>query len=68
MLGNPSVVREAGLDAPEGANTGFDAVVSDAGADTEFVCARTAGTSITIRRIDKTGEFKLKANIVGAND
>ena len=45
--GKPSVVRDEGTDengeagAPDGANTGFDAVVSEAGADTS-PCARAA--------------------------
>jgi hypothetical protein len=51
MVGRPSVVSEEGIEenpdkgeagAPEGAKTGFDAVVSDAGADSAgTVCART---------------------------
>lgn len=71
MVGRPSVVSDEGIEekpdkgeaaAPEGAKTGFDAVVSDAGADGEgTVCART--DTVSTVRISKEGNLYIKANM-----
>jgi hypothetical protein len=71
MVGRPSVVSDEGTDekpdngeagAPEGAKTGFDAVVRDAGADdTGTVCARTEVISAV--KTSKEVNLCTKANI-----
>ncbi len=71
MVGRPSVVSDDGIEekpdkgeagAPEGAKTGFDAVVSDAGADgAGTVCART-DTDNAITNT-KEGNLYTKANM-----
>ena len=68
MVGRPSVVSDEGIEekpdngeagAPEGARTGFDAVVSDAGTDDEgTVCARTETV-----KINKELTLYIKANM-----
>jgi hypothetical protein len=71
MVGRPSVVSDDGTEekpdkgeagAPEGAKTGFDAVVSDAGADGKgTVCARTDTTSVV--NVNKEVNLYTKANM-----
>lgn len=74
-MGKPSVVSEEGTDekgdagAPEGANTGFEVVVSEAGAEAGgIVCAQTVGTSEPVSNIIESDVLRLEANMAGAND
>lgn len=74
MLGNPSVVSDAGPEengdagAPDGANTGFVAVVSEDGADGSVpeVCATTTDPEMIVKKREEISSFELKANIACA--
>lgn len=71
MVGSPSVVRDEGTEekpdrgeagAPEGAKTGFDAVVREAGVvGTGTVCARTKTVSAV--KISREVNLYTKANM-----
>ncbi|MBD2754664.1 hypothetical protein [Spirosoma validum] len=71
MLGNPSVVSDAGPEengdagAPEGANTGFAEVVNEEGADGSVpeVCAKTVDLNVIVRRRSEISSLKLEANM-----
>jgi hypothetical protein len=74
-VGNPSVVSDEGTDekgdtgAPDGTSTGFEVVVSEAGAETgSVVCAQALGTSKPVSNIIGNDVLRLEANMAGAND